>query len=46
MTLTHLAGFLVLGGIAGRCIFALPLWPALLIGACPAIALLRPPPGA
>lgn len=46
MTLVHLGGFLLLGGIAGRYIFALPLWLALLIGACLAIALLRPPQGA
>ena len=46
MAATHLAGFLLLGVIAARYIFALPLWLATGIGACLVIALLRPPPPA
>jgi len=46
MAVTHLAGFLLLGAIAARYIFALPLWLAAGIGACLVIALLRPPPRA
>ena len=42
MTVTHLVGFLVLGVVAGRFIFALPLWLSLGIAACLALALLRP----
>jgi hypothetical protein len=43
MAVTHLAGFLLLGVVSARYIFALPLWFAAGIGACLVIALLRPP---
>jgi hypothetical protein len=42
MTVTHLVGFLVLGVVASRFIFALPLWLSLAIAACLAVALSRP----
>jgi hypothetical protein len=42
LTLTHLVGFLVLGVVASRFIFALPLWLSLAIAACLAVALSRP----
>ncbi|HUL19500.1 MAG TPA: hypothetical protein VLV29_09575 [Steroidobacteraceae bacterium] len=42
MTVTHLVGFLVLGAVASRFIFALPLWLSLAIAACLAVALSRP----
>jgi hypothetical protein len=42
MTVTHLVGFLVLGVVANRFIFALPLWLSLAIAACLAFALSRP----
>jgi hypothetical protein len=43
MALTHLIGFVGLGAVAGRYIFALPLWLSLAIAACLLAALLRPP---
>jgi hypothetical protein len=42
MAATHLAGFVLLGVVAGRYIFALPLWLSLAIAACLFLALLRP----
>jgi len=42
MTITHLVGFLVLGVVASRFIFALPLWLSLAIAACLGVALSRP----
>jgi hypothetical protein len=42
MAITHLVGFLVLGGVASHFIFALPLWLSLAIAACLAVALSRP----
>jgi hypothetical protein len=42
MAATHLVGFVLLGLVAGRYIFALPLWLALAIAGCLLLALLRP----
>lgn len=42
MTATHLAGFALLGVVAARYIFALPLWLALAIASCLGLALWRP----
>ena len=42
MAAAHLVGFLVLAGVAGRYIFALPLWLAVAIAACLVVAVLRP----
>jgi hypothetical protein len=44
MTVTHLVGFLVLGVVASRFIFALPLWLSLAIALCLAVAVSRPQP--
>jgi hypothetical protein len=42
MAVTHLTGFVLLGLVAARYIFALPLWLALAIATCLILALLRP----
>jgi hypothetical protein len=42
MAATHMAGFVLLGLVAARYIFALPLWLALAIATCLGLALLRP----
>jgi hypothetical protein len=42
MAITHLAGFVLLGLVAARYIFALPLWLALAIATCLVLGLLHP----
>jgi hypothetical protein len=42
MAVTHLAAFGLLGVVAARYIFALPLWLTLAIAACLLLALVRP----
>ena len=42
MAATHLTGFVLLGVVAGRYIFALPLWLSLAIATCLFLALVRP----
>jgi hypothetical protein len=42
MAVTHLAGFVLLGLVVARYIFALPLWLALAIATCLVLGLSRP----
>jgi hypothetical protein len=43
VALTQLVGFVVVGAVAGRYVFLLPVWLSLAIAACLVMALMRPP---